>query len=60
MGDHLYTFTDPPNPKHLQQIQWPDTDSWCARRYELDVCAASHIPKGDSKDTPTKAASGQG
>jgi len=22
MGEHLYTFIDPPNPKHLKQIQW--------------------------------------
>jgi tRNA threonylcarbamoyl adenosine modification protein (Sua5/YciO/YrdC/YwlC family) len=22
MGDHLYTFIDPPNPKHLKQIIW--------------------------------------
>ena len=22
MGDHLYTFIDPPNPKHLERIAW--------------------------------------
>ena len=22
MGDHLYTFIDPPNPKHLERITW--------------------------------------
>ena len=22
MGDHLYTFVDPPNPKHLERITW--------------------------------------
>lgn len=22
MGEHLYTFIDPPNPKHLKQILW--------------------------------------